>query len=181
MSALSALVGIDFSLIGTKLHAAYEKRGEEGYSVLLIPTAQEADNGISIGKVIEDIKKLVSGTGSEANTEEMEGDLTGSLSGLQEDGGNFDLNKIIVKLNMAYLYINKGKDPAEDVLEYAFQLQIITEGFIPKEIAQIVDVSNLSLSVWNTSRKKVVDQMQLITVDEYLGIASGIEDKKSDE
>ena len=39
---------------------------------------------------------------------------------------------------------------------------------IPKEIAQIVDVSNLSLSVWNTSRKKVVDKMQLITADEYL-------------
>lgn len=173
MGSLNALVGIDFSLIGTKLHAAYEKKGEDGYAVLLTPTVQEADNGISVLKVIEDIKKLMDNTGSGAGTEDMEKDLGDALAGLKEGGGAFDLGKIIVKLNMAYLYIQKGTDPKDDILEYAFQLQVITEGLIPKEIAQVVDVSNLSLSVWNTSRKKVVDQMQLVTVGEYLGIAAG--------
>lgn len=178
MSDLNALVGIDFSLIGTNLHAAYEKRGENGYAVLLIPTVQEAENGVSIGKVIEDIKKLAANSGSEADTGDMEKDLASSLEGMKTDGGSFDLNKIVVKLNMAYLYIRKGADPNENALEYAFQLQVITEGFIPKEIAQIVDVSNLSLSVWNTSRKKVAEQMQLVTIEDYLGTPAGIEEKK---
>lgn len=180
MSNFNALIGIDFSLIGTKLHAAYEKKGEEGYAVLLIPTVQEADSGISILKVIEDIKKLVNNSGSEADTGDMEKDLTDTLAGLQADSSGFDLSKIIVKLNMAYLYLRKGADPKNDVLEYAFQLQVITEGLIPKEIAQIVDVSNLSLSVWNTSRKKVVEQMQLIRVDEYLDAPAGIEEQKEE-
>ena len=84
MSDLNALIGIDFSLIGTKLHAAYEKKGEDGYAVLLIPTVQEADSGISIPKVIEDIKKLVNNSGSEADTGDMEKDLTDTLAGLQK-------------------------------------------------------------------------------------------------
>ncbi len=110
----------------------------------------------------------------------MEKDLTDTLAGLQAGSSGFDLSKIIVKLNMAYLYIRKGADPKDNVLEYAFQLQVITEGLIPKEIAQIVDVSNLSLSVWNTSRKKVVDKMQLITADEYLDAPAEIVEQKEE-
>ena len=106
--------------------------------------------------------------------------VTDTLAGLQAGSSGFDLSKIIVKLNMAYLYIRKGADPKDNVLEYAFQLQVITEGLIPKEIAQIVDVSNLSLSVWNTSRKKVVDKMQLITADEYLDAPAEIVEQKEE-
>ncbi len=180
MGDLNALVGIDFSLIGTNLHAAYEKKGEDGYAVLLIPTAQEAETGVSIGKVIEDIKKLAANAGSEADTGGLEKNLAESLEGTKSDGGSFDLDKIVVKLDMAYLYIRKGAGTNGDALEYAFQFRVLTEGFIPKEIAQIVDVSNLSLSVWNTSRKKVTEQMQLITIDDYLGIPAGIEGQKAE-
>lgn len=165
MSDLNALIGIDFSLIGTKLRAVYEKKGEDGYAILLAPSAQEADNGVSIGEVIADIKKLVTGTGSDASTADMEKDLTASMSALST-GDKFDPCKIIVRLNTAYLYLRKDKE--QDVLEYAFQLRILTEGLIPPAIAQIVDVSNVSLAVWNTSRQKVVNQMQLVTIDNFL-------------
>ena len=42
---------------------------------------------------------------------------------------------------------------------------MVTEGLVPETIKPIVDVTNLSISVWNTDRKKVVDKMALITVD----------------
>lgn len=165
MSDLNALIGIDFSLIGTKLQAVYEKKGEDGYAILLAPSAQEADNGVSIGEVIADIQKLVSGTGSNASADDMKKDLTASMSALST-GDKFDPCKVVVQLNMAYLYLRKGKE--QDVLEYAFQLRILTEGLIPPAIAQIVDVSNVSLSVWNTSRQKIINQMQLVTIDNFL-------------
>lgn len=57
VNALNASIGLDFSLIGSRLHAAYEKNGSDGYAVLLIPSEQNADNGVSIGEVVEDIKK----------------------------------------------------------------------------------------------------------------------------
>lgn len=168
MSDLNALVGIDFSLIGTKLHAAYEKKGNNGYAVLLAPTVQEADSGVSIGAVIKDIKKLVAQSGTGASTDDMEKDLTDSLSGMNKDG--LSLDNIFVKLNMAYLYISKGEpEDSDSILEYAFQLQIVTEGFVPEAIKTLVDVQNISLSVWNTSRKVVIDKMQLVTIDQYIG------------
>ena len=43
-NTLKASIGIDFSLIGTKLHAMYEKN-EGGYAVLLIPSEQTPTMG----------------------------------------------------------------------------------------------------------------------------------------
>ena len=92
---------------------------------------------------------------------------------------------------MAYLYIRKdsgGTDAAGTAgtteaaqtlgtaasgtsqLEYAFQLQVLTEGLVPENIKKIVDVKSLSLAVWNTDRRKILDQMSLMTVAEYLGL-----------
>lgn len=171
-TALSASVGVDFSLIGTKLHAVYEKNGADGYAVLLIPSEQTADNGVSIGQVIADIKGLISKVDDKADTSKMEEDLKNGVSGLTESASSdksFDLNNLIIKLNMAYLYIRKSSQ--ESTVEYAFQLQVVTKDVIPAEIQQLVTVDNISISVWNTTRKQVVDKMALVTVNEYLGIS----------
>ena len=175
MSDLNASVGIDFSLLGTSLHAAYEKKGEDGYAVLLLPTEQNPNNGVTIGTVIQDIKKLVQGVDDTANTEDMDNDLLDGVSSLaitgdQEKDKKKGLDNLIVKLQMAYLYIRKAPDQ-ESQLEYAFQLQVIAKDVIPPEIQSLVDVDNVSISVWNTTRQKILDKMSLVTIDEYIGIA----------
>lgn len=175
MSDLNASVGIDFSLLGTNLHAAYEKKGADGYAVLLLPTEQNANNGVSILQVIEDIKKLVSGVDSSASTEGMQEDLLSGVDSLPIEGESEEakkkgLNNLIVKLQMAYLYIRKIQGQPS-CLEYAFQLQVIAKDVIPKEITGLIDVDNVSISVWNTTRQKILDRMSLVTIDEYIGIA----------
>lgn len=164
---LNANIGIEFSLIGTKLRAMYEKNGDEGYALLLAPSEQEADNAISIGQMVKDIQNLVKGVDANASTEEMEANLQESLSGLGDGGGNSPLDKLYLKLQMAFLYIKKTK--TESNIEYAFQLQILSKDVIPKEIQSLVNVEYVSISVWNTSRKKVVERMALETVSDYLG------------
>lgn len=170
-NTLKASIGIDFSLIGTQLHAMYEKN-EGGYAVLLIPSEQTPDSGISVKDLIDDIKKMakgVSGSDTAVDTTQLE---TAMTEAAKEGGGStsMKLEDIVIKLQMAYLYIcKKGEN---SVLEYAFQLQVVTEGLVPETIKPIVDVTNLSISVWNTDRKKVVDKMALITVDEYLGVVA---------
>lgn len=173
VNALNASIGIDFSLIGSKLHAAYEKSGSDGYAVLLIPSEQNADNGVSIGEVIEDIKKMVKGVDEKADTSSMEKDLESGISGLsqEEDKGSI-LDKLIIKLKMAYLYIRKSSQ--ESTLEYAFQLEVITKGMIPEGINQLVDVDHISISVWNTNRRKVVEKMGLTTIQDYLGMEEAV-------
>lgn len=171
INPLCANIGIEFSLIGTKLHAAYEKTGEDGYTILLMPSKQMADNGVSIGEVISDIKGLIVGVDKEADTSGMEESLRSGVSSLSEEGGEgFDLNKLMIQLKMAYLYLHKTEK--ESTLEYAFQLQVISKDVIPKKIQKLINIDNLSISVWNTDRKKVTDQMALVTMNEYLGAAS---------
>ena len=71
---------------------------------------------------------------------------------------------------MAFLYIRKTKDDASSTLEYAFQLQVIAKDVIPEAVRSLVTVDNLSVSVWNTTRQKVLDQMSLISINDYIGI-----------
>ena len=169
-STLKASIGIDFSLIGTRLHDMYENN-EGGYGVLLTTSEKTQDRGISVPDLIDDIKKMakgVSGSDAAVDTTQLETAMTEAA----REGGStsMKLEDIVIKLQMAYLYIcKKGEN---SVLEYAFQLQVVTEGLVPETIKPIVDVTNLSISVWNTDRKKVVDKMALITVDEYLGVAA---------
>ena len=173
VNTLNASIGLDFSLIGSRLHAAYEKSGSDGYAVLLIPSEQNADNGVSIGEVIEDIKKLVKGVDEKADTSSMEKDLESGISGLsQEEGEGSVLDNLIIKLKMAYLYIRKSSQ--ESTLEYAFQLEVITKGMIPEGINQLVDVDNISISVWNTNRSKVVEKMGLTTIHDYLEMEAAV-------
>lgn len=161
---LNAAVGIDFSLIGTKLHAMYEKN-EKGYAVLLIPSEQTADQGITIAELISDIKKMMEkGTGQTVDTGALENAMQGAV---QDSKTDIKPENIKIQLQMAYLYLKKSD--TESILEYAFQLQVVTSGLIPEAIKGIVDVTNLSISVWNTTRKKVIDQMALVTVADYLG------------
>jgi hypothetical protein len=70
---------------------------------------------------------------------------------------------------MAYLFIRKTSK--ESILEYAFQLQIISKDVIPEKIRNmgLIDIDNISISVWNTDRSKVKEQMSLVSVDEFLG------------
>lgn len=173
MAELNALIGVDFSIVGTSLKAVYEKK-DKGYAVLLIPSEQEADEGVSIGEVIGDIERLVTKNGGSVDTKAMEKELTGALSTLDDQtdtegaSGQGLLDKLKVRLTMAYLYLHKDGEGKPAETEYAFELQIITKGMIPDAIAEIVDVNDVSISIWNTTRKKVIDKMQLVSVSSYL-------------
>lgn len=169
MSEVNALVGVDFSLIGTKLHAAYEKK-ENGYAVLLVPSVQNADNSVSLGEVVKDIQKLMGGSGA-ADVKELTESLEKSVASIDKNAGDpakkKGLDAVEIKLGMAYLYI-KEESGKERIVEYAFQMNIFTEGLIPEAVAKIIDVSRVAIAVWNTNRKKVVDTMALETIDSYL-------------
>lgn len=177
--ALNALVGIDFSLIGTQLHAAYEKMGD-GYKILLIPSKQVPDEGISVLDLIEDIKKLMKGI---SGNEKEEVDTTGLSNNMEGLAPGVPLKDLKIKLQMAYLYMNKPGMASKEapVLEYAFQLQLLATDLIPKELTNLVTVSNLSVSVWNTTRNKVLEQMALVSIDEYIGKQTPAVEKEEDK
>lgn len=168
-AALNANLAIDFTLIGSELHASYEKNND-GYAILLLPTRPEVNNGVNLGKVISDIKSMMKNVngGTEVNTKTLEENLQNNLS--TGDQKVSSLDNVVVKLNMAYLYMKKSGTQSE--LEYAFQLQVLTDGLIPKEIEQLVDIKNISISVWQTNRARILNQMNLVTINQFLGLPS---------
>lgn len=189
-NALNAAIAVDFSLIGTKLHAMY-KKDATGYKILLIPTPQADNEGITIGELIEDIRKLTKGvTGEESvNTEELSNALNGAIqegAGQKEgakkkDKMNADGIRII--LNMAFLYINKDNTNTDaNTVEYAFNLNILTPGLIPEALSSIVTVDHIGIAVWNTDRAQILNQMSIAKIEDYLGLpTTSAEENNSNE
>ena len=99
----------------------------------MIPSEQTPDSGISVKDLIDDIKKMARGvTGSDTAVDTTQ--LEKAMTEAAKEGGSTSmrLEDIVIKLQMAYLYIcKKGEN---SVLEYAFQLQVVTEGLVPETI-----------------------------------------------
>lgn len=176
MSGLNALVGVDFSLLRTKMYAAYEKNGNEGYSVLLMPTAQESDNSVTLGDIIAQINQVSGnmgtkgeGTGAtDESTAVIDPDNMEEMISKKLDlGEGNSIDNIKFKLCMAYLYLDK-KNGEDAQVEYAFKLEILTENVVPEAVADIIDVDRVMISVWKTDRPKVISEMALISVKEFI-------------
>lgn len=188
--SLNAAIGVDFSLIGTKLHAMY-KKDTNGYKILLIPTLQSDNEGITIQELIDDIKSLTeSVTGSNSlNTEELTTALDGAVQEAADEEGKKrandklpDTSEIRIILSMAYLYINKEDEQEKSDIEYAFNLNILTTGLIPKALSSIVTVDHIGISVWNTERTQILNQMSIVKIEDYLGLPTTEETtKKADQ
>lgn len=179
-NSLNAAIAVEFSLIGTKLHAMY-KKDKNGYKILLIPTLQTENEGVTIQELIDDIKNLTKNvTGSDSlNTEELTNALAGAVQesadeeGTSKKSGNANLpdtNQIRIILNMAYLYISKEGEQQESQIEYAFNLNILTTGLIPKALSSIVTVDHMGIAVWNTERTQILNQMSIAKIEDYLGL-----------
>ncbi|HEX3021469.1 MAG TPA: hypothetical protein VHP81_03650 [Lachnospiraceae bacterium] len=167
--ALQAQLGVNFTLLGSDFTAMYEKT-EKGYSVLLMPVNQADNKGITIDKLLEDVKKLMGGGDVDASQ------LTDSLNAVQKDSGTsggktIDVNSIRVFVRTAYLYINSSDqaDAATNTgkTEYAFKLDIDMSSLLPPSI-DLINIDTLSLAVWNTKRPKILDMMHLESVDKLL-------------
>ncbi len=193
MSELSALVGIDFSLLKTKLYAAYEKNGKEGYSVLLMPREQESDNSVTLDEIMQQINKISGRKTTSKEEDSMKAGIMESLGSLEKKDSSLEkensslekedssiktkdssletkdssIENMEFKLCMAYLYWNK-KEKEDATLEYAFKLQILTENVVPTEIQAIVNVDRIMISVWKTDRPKVINEMALISIKDFL-------------
>ena len=179
-SSLNAAIAVDFSLIGTKLHAMY-KKDANGYKILLIPTVQSGNEGVTIKELIDDIKNLTKNvTGSDSlNTEDLTNVLDAAVEESAGEAGTSkkstndklpDTSQIRIILNMAYLYISKQGEQQESQIEYAFNLNILTTGLIPKVLSSIVTVDHIGIAVWNTERTQILNQMSIAKIEDYLGL-----------
>ena len=170
-------LALDFSLFKAKLTAMFLKE-KNGYRFLAIPTNQGETPEVTIEELINDIKKM---TGAD-NTQAIQDTLTQAANDAEPDaaGNKIDPNNIRFSLKMVYLYVDTTKGDENKIVEYAFNINVVTTGLIPKAIEDFVTVDHLGIAIWNTERKAILEQMSLVNMDEYLGLETSQETPKDD-
>ena len=166
---MQAVLG--FTLVGTNLYALYQKAGTEN-TFLVMPAPGQSSYGMTIDDMVKEINSLFQNvtqsqdpgldstaietsigdvvSASEKKTPSQEGELKG-----------FDWSSIKVFLEQAFLYLHTGT-PAE----YAFSIRIDTSQLFGS--SSFFNVSGLSLGIWNTDRKLVLERMALTDVGSAL-------------
>lgn len=159
----NVLVQANIVFLKAKLIAAYEKNAN-GYQILVKPTSPTAST-MSINEMVTEVNDLI---------QKISGDKTldrdaikNQISDLCSSPANGDmLDNIKISLKQVFLYMdNEGTDTAKNTFEYAFDVEI-TNG-IAKDL-NVINLQSVSLAIWNTSRKSVIDQMDIKKLDELL-------------
>jgi len=96
------------------------------------------------------------------------------------------LDSIEIQLNQAFLYsISKGEcdanantdndneiKPTESDMEYAVNVELKNiDSILDKRIKgdfNLFNISSIGFAMWNTNRKKVLEKMNICSIDEYL-------------
>ncbi len=157
---LNAMIGAEISILGSKFHIGVVKKGEGGYTVLLIPKKGELEEG---GKTLQDmIDAIKNMTGKEVNTEELKEIVQ------DPEHPNRSFDSVKAEVTMAFLYIDRDKE-GQGVTEYAFQLKVTgLDDIIPESVKTFASIEEFEVSVWNTKREKVLKEMDLKKPEEYL-------------
>lgn len=149
------LIGIDFTLLGADLNAGYMKT-ENGYKIYLVQPDSGGNEAISIAKLVEDVKTLVGGTVPEGLSEKAIQDKISAAG--DGKGSKIDFTKLRIKLTAIYLKVSKEGETTN--ADYAFRFDILADGIIPESI-KVVNITSVTIAVWNTTNEKVLQQLAI--------------------
>ena len=165
---------VTFKLVGTNLVALYKKEGDENI-FLVMPAGEMSGKGMTIGEMITDINAFLKRYSEDAeplNAPNLvqalrDVQMAGSRENIPEYEMNIDFESIQVELKQAFLYLCKKDGGYGAAIEYAFELAVDFRELFPNDAA-FFNVDKLSLGLWNTDRKAILERMGIIDVNTYL-------------
>lgn len=145
----------EVELFGVKLVGIMEKSGS-GLKILIIPKTEEPQK-IVLDTLVRDLARKFGCDIKAADVEERINAIGDFLT--------LDLNALYLRQVFCYY------DSANSAKEFAISLEI--RGAEVKDApAQLFAINKIAFSIWNTPRQKIIEKMQLILVDDYLGEAT---------
>lgn len=162
-SSINVNVAAKFTILKTDLVAALKKTGNN-WKMLVAPTDAVANQGMTIGEIVEEIKSLMGGSDEAVAglNEQLENEVSNMASDNQK--GGFDPKSIKLYLRQVFVYYEKNESTSGT--EYAFSLEIDTSQMLKK--IGMFNLEGIVFAVWNTKRSKVKESMAMFDVDEYL-------------
>lgn len=163
---------LDFTLVGTNLFAMYQKKDGKN-TFLVMPTETEKGKGMTIDEMVKEVNALISGVNPDAEGLDSKSiqdsvqdvvDASKNSKQLEEGSPLSDIpwKEIKVCLNQAFLYLNTGEKA-----EYALAISFDTSKLFPAG-QSFFNVKGLTLGIWNTDRKTVLERMNLVSLDDCL-------------
>lgn len=159
--SISMRLGANFTLLRTPLFAGVQKLADDGYELLVTPTDDLSGPGMTIQEMVDDINKMM---GKKATDGGLDSEaVQNQLSALNHNSG-VDFTTIRISLNQAFVHY-KSSDKS---VEYAICIVVDAKELLPSDVG-LINIQNLTLAVWNTTRPAVLKRMGLEDSKALLG------------
>ncbi len=151
-------LGAKIKLMGVDLSSFY-KKSNDVHQILVMPSNLDNNAVISIDEMIKDFNSFF---GEELTPEDIKDKINAIQDTSKTEGTNDKtINYEDIRFCLKMLYLNIKKSSSGKTIEYALSIQIIMDGLIPNDI-KLFNVDSLSLNIWNTQNKDIIDRMSLI-------------------
>ncbi len=159
-------VGAGFTLLKANFTAAFE-RNADGYRILILPKDGEESEGMTIHEIVQEISDMMSNTSTTIDAKALEDGMKNALENSVDDDKKslFKVDEIKIKIKQAFLYVD-GKTGGKTEVEFAFSLLVDMSGFMPG--IKLINIEDIYLSIWNTTREKILSRMELGSIKELL-------------
>lgn len=162
--------GITFTLLSTSFIGAVQT-DDNKISVLLLPSPPVQKQGITIRKMIEDFKSFASNASKgkapqEDEAKEMQEKMEIAVRGFSQENAKINPLDIVIKIEEAFIYYYKDLKSGSVEFEYAFSISLDMSNLI-KEM-EAFKLENISLSIWNTERPGILNEMKMQSISSYL-------------
>lgn len=157
-AALSLNAGISFSVFGIHIETMLEKK-DDGMRALLCPGTKVEEQKVSLKKICD-----------AANVpNETQVSVDSIIRYIGFTGG---LAETDISVNQAFFYCSSCPGDASSegkTSEYAFSLALNNSKFEPSgELNFPFEIENITFSLWNTTRQKVLDTMGMGNLESAL-------------
>lgn len=154
---------INFVLLNNPFVAALEKN-DQATMILLAPSGTQGKESITVGKMIEEVKKLLNKPDDDEEMKALSDNLSNNLKNVTSETEASGVNSIRFTIEQAFLYYEKRGEATK--MEYAFSLSVDTSKLL-NEVG-LFTLKGASISVWNTDREQVLKQMKMFQIEDYL-------------
>lgn len=154
---------VNFTLFQNPFVAAFEKKGER-ILLLLAPSETSGRKATTVEEIIKDIKNMLGSSAGEDELKSLQDDIVGNIGNVTE-GGSAGAMGIAITIQQAFLYYEKEGEASK--MEYAFSLKIDTSSLL-ENLNGLFSLNSASISVWKTSRKRVLEMMEIFGIEDFL-------------
>lgn len=158
-------IAVGFKLLNVPLYGTLESHADGTKELLIMPSMNYSEQPFTLIELIEGLntflKNITGGSSNWFTADNILRSLENFLEGINADS-------LSISIKQVFLHVTKPKS-GNTLTEYAFSLKITNSANATPKDFTFASIDSLSFGIWNTDNNRVLSNMGLMPISQWLG------------